>query len=360
MESDPQKYVEGLRRNTPDALAKGGESGRDAAERSRKSISRGTPSWRPRSADILDDKMTTPAATDNNPMNLRVLSQPGPGAVQHSRRAARIAQGGLDESRSERVARAGGRRWKRSHIGLESVNAPREAALCMGRPNSRLHPPVNLPEKENWLDTLLQAHDPEAGDPVAGRFCPGDCRGEQRPPRGCVSCSTTPIAMSRSTRQRRLARRGDPRAIGTLAKMLDPAPLSNLPAKPAAKPSAAGKAGEQDDPDLHTDPTVIMVNGLRASRPIGRRPIRRVDLSRLEPADRSAARRGLSAGGSRHGDGSPQQARPTPPRGCGPLIQLPRAPTCLKTARRRPRSIRVARRFIARRAQTACEILRVG
>ncbi len=55
-----------------------------------------------------------------------------------------------------------------------------------------------------------------------------------------------------------LARLGDTAAIDTLLGMLNPTPLS------APSGGGAPNNGKSDDPDVRTDPTVVIVNGLTA------------------------------------------------------------------------------------------------
>ena len=135
----------------------------------------------------------------------------------------------------------------------------------------------DLPHKEELLRTLLAAaRDPEPVIRLRAAFDLGIVGGDQAIDRlkKMLDDPNRDVASNSATA---LARHGDAAAIDTLLAMLDPKPLAQAPAE------VAPPAGDAQNPDQKTDPTVVILNGLRGiSQLADANPT--ADLSRLQPA----------------------------------------------------------------------------
>jgi hypothetical protein len=268
METDPQKYVDGLRRDTPDRWQKA-EQLADMLRSDRSNQLKSDAKLAQTIADILNEAINE-GRQDDESASLRLylcraLGQfTTPEGLPALMKAATTNRDPKELPVREAALDA---------IGMLVWNLDEKndsGGKAGGGPE--------LPHREQLLSTLLAAdRDPEPVIRLRAAFVLGIVGGEQANDRlkTMLDDPSRDVTFNAATA---LARHGDAASIDTLLAMLDPKPLAESPARANAP---AGDA--KDDPDKKTDPTVVILNGLRGiSQLADANPT--VDLSRLVPA----------------------------------------------------------------------------
>lgn len=247
MESDPQKFVDGLRRDTPDVWQKAEQ----LAEmlRSDRSL-KGNAKLAETLGQILDEKLKA-GLMDEGSINLRIYlsSALGQFNIPEAMPALLKAASTNRDPKELPVRRAA-----LDAIGMLAWNLQQIGSAASSSGEKR-----ELPNRANLTSTLLEAaRDPEPVIRLRAAFVLGIVGGDQASDRlkKMLDDPNREVSYNAATA---LARQGDPAAIDTLLKMLDPEPFQH----PAIETAAKAPAGEQDDPDRQTDPTVVILNGLR-------------------------------------------------------------------------------------------------
>jgi HEAT repeats len=269
MESDPQKYVDGLRRDTPDVWQKA-EQLAEMLRSDRSNQLKGNAKLAETLGEILDEKLKA-GLMDEGSINLRIYlsSALGQFNIPEAMPALLKAASTNRDPKELPVRRAA-----LDAIGMLAWNLQQIASAASPKGEKR-----ELLYRTELTSTLLgAARDPEPVIRLRAAFVLGIVGGEQASDRlkRMLDDPNREVSYNAATA---LARYGDPAAIDTLLKMLDPEPFQH----PATEAAAKAPAGEHDDPDRQTDPTVVILNGLRGiSHLADANPA--ADLSRLTAA----------------------------------------------------------------------------
>jgi hypothetical protein len=275
MESDPQKYVDGLRRDTPDVWQKA-EQLAEMLRSDRSNQFRGNAKLAESLGEILNEKLKA-GLLDEGSINLRIYLSSALGQFNTSEGLPALLKAASTNRDPKELPV---RRAALDAIGMLVWNLQKA-----GSPPERRE----LPNGSELTSTLLEAaRDPEPVIRLRGAFVLGIVGGEQANDRlkKMLDDPNREVSFNAATA---LARHGDPAAVKTLLKMLDPEPFQH-PAKAPPAPATAGDK-EKDDPDRQTDPTVVILNGLRG-------------ISQLADANSAADLRPLAAAVDRLRDAS--------------------------------------------------------
>ncbi|HEV3417180.1 MAG TPA: HEAT repeat domain-containing protein [Pirellulales bacterium] len=255
MESDPQKYVEGLSRNTPDVWQKA-ENLAEMLRNDRGNQLKGDAKLAAKLAEILNEKIDT-GLMDEGSINLRVYLSSALGQFNTPEGLpALLKAASTHRDPSELPVR----RSALDAIGMLISNLQSTA----GRTGK-----AELPDGEKLLSALLEAaRDPEPVIRLRAAFVLGIV-GDDRSTSRLEKMLDDPYPDVAYNAATALARHGDPRAIDTLLEMLDP---------------RQSKALEKEDPAMQAEKrSIIFVNGLRAIGQLADADPS-ADLSRVAPA----------------------------------------------------------------------------
>ena len=290
METDPQKFVDGLRRDTPDRWQKA-EQLADMLRSDRSNQLKGDGKLAQTIADILVESIKE-GRFDDESASLRLYLCRALGQFNTPEGLPSLMKAATTNRDPKELPV---REAALDAIGMLTWNLEQARSKAGGGQR-------DLPHKEELLRTLLAAaRDPEPVIRLRAAFDLGIVGGDQAIDRlkKMLDDPNRDVASNSATA---LARHGDAAAIDTLLAMLDPKPLAQAPAEVAPP---AGDA--QNDPDQKTDPTVVILNGLRGiSQLADANPT--ADLSRLQPAVDRLRRHGPAAGNPRYGDVGSRQA----------------------------------------------------
>jgi HEAT repeats len=249
MESDPQKYVDGLRRDTPDVWQKA-EQLAEMLRSDRSNQLKGNAKLAETLGQILDEKLKA-GLMDEGSINLRIYlsSALGQFNIPEAMPALLKAASTNRDPKELPVRRAA-----LDAIGVLTWNLQQTGSAAIRNGAKR-----ELPNRAELTSTLLEAaRDPEPVIRLRAAFVLGIVGGEQAGDRlkKMLDDPNRDVSYNAATA---LARQGDAAAVDTLLKMLDPEPFLH----PATETTAKAPANERDDPDRQTDPTVVILNGLR-------------------------------------------------------------------------------------------------
>jgi HEAT repeat protein len=266
METDPQKYVDGLRRDTPDRWQKA-EQLADMLRSDRSNQLKGDRKLAQTIADILVESINE-GRLDEESASLRLYLCRALGQFTTPEGLPALMKAATTNRDPKELP---AREAALDAIGMLTWNLEQKSWTSgAGKPE--------LAHSEELLATLLAvARDPEPVIRLRSAFDLGIVGSNQAIDRlkKMLDDPSRDVTFNAATA---LARHGDAASIDTLVAMLDPKPLVEAPA--GASPSS-GDA--KDDPDRKTDPTVVILNGLRGISQLADANAT-ADLSRLQPA----------------------------------------------------------------------------
>ncbi|HKD38030.1 MAG TPA: HEAT repeat domain-containing protein, partial [Pirellulales bacterium] len=269
METDPQKYVDGLRRDTPDRWQKA-EQLADMLRSDRSNQLKGDAKLAKTLGDILVEAINE-GRLDDESTSLRLYLCRALGQFNTPEGLPALIKAATTNRDPKELPV---REAALDAIGMLTWNLEQSGLAGDGK-----HPPPHSkPPSEQLLSTLLTAaRDAQPVIRLRAAFVLGIVGGDQAIDR-LKKMLDDPNRDVTYNAAIGLARHGDTASIDTLLAMLDPKPLAEAPAG-APPPNSDG----QNDPDRKTDPTVVILNGLRAiSQLADANPT--ADLSRLQPA----------------------------------------------------------------------------
>jgi HEAT repeat protein len=252
-DSDPQKYVEGIGRNTDDAWQKA-EYLAEMLRNDRGNQLKGDAQLAGKLAELLNESIDA-GLMDDRSINLRVYLSSALGQFNTPEGLPALLKAA---STSREPSELPVRRSALDAIGMLVANL-----------QSAGDQTAELPDREKLFSTLFDAsRDHEPVIRLRAAYVLGIV-GDKRATSPLVKMLDDPYPDVSYNAATALARRGDPRAIDTLLEMLDP---------------KQSKAIEKEDPAMQAEKrSIILVNGLRAIGQLADADPS-ADLSRVEPA----------------------------------------------------------------------------
>jgi hypothetical protein len=267
MESDPQKYVDGLRRNSQDVWLQAQQLA-DMLQSDRTNQLKGDGKLAQSIGDILVEKIRE-GRLDQDSASLRLYLCRALGQFNTPEGLPALLKAATTNRDPKELPV---REAALDAIGILTWNLEQKSSALGASKRESIH-------SEELLTTLLAAaRDPEPVIRLRAAFDLGIAGGNQAIDRlkKMLDDPSRDVAYNAATA---LARHGEAASVDTLSAMLDPKkPLAEAPA--GASPTS-GDA--KNDPDRETDPTVVILNGLRGISQLADANST-VDLRLLQPA----------------------------------------------------------------------------